>query len=47
VAQPLQVAIAQTAAPTAAIPVREILLMKSDLRPTGAVYTRLLAAPLG
>lgn len=47
VAQPLQAAIAQTAAPAAVIPVREIVLMKSDLRPTGAVYTRLLAASLG
>jgi 2'-5' RNA ligase len=47
VAQPLQAAIAQTAAPAAVIPVREIVLMKSDLRPTGAVYTQLLAAPLG
>ena len=29
------------------LPVRELALMKSDLRPTGAVYTRLHAARLG
>ena len=29
------------------IPVRELSLMKSDLRPTGAVYTRLHAARVG
>lgn len=44
--QPLQAAIAATTAPSAEIPVTQIALMKSDLRPSGAVYTRLLAAPL-
>ncbi len=29
------------------LPVREIALIKSDLRPSGAVYTRLYAAELG
>lgn len=29
------------------VPVRDLALMKSDLRPTGAVYTRLHAARLG
>ena len=31
----------------AELPVREISLMQSDLRPSGAVYTRLYAAELG
>lgn len=46
VAAALQRTIAEAAPPTAVIPVRQIALMKSDLRPTGAVYTQLLTAPL-
>ena len=33
--------------PGVVLPVRELALMKSDLQPTGAVYTRLHAARLG
>ena len=33
--------------PGVALPVREVSLIKSDLRPSGAVYTRLYAAGLG
>ena len=33
--------------PGVGLPVREVSLMKSDLRPSGAVYTRLHAAVLG
>jgi len=33
--------------PAGAIPVREVSLMRSTLRPTGAVYERIAAFPLG
>jgi 2'-5' RNA ligase len=40
-------AIAAVSAPAGAIPVKEVLLMRSTLRPSGAVYERVAAFPLG
>jgi 2'-5' RNA ligase len=40
-------AIAAVSAPLGAIPVKEVLLMRSTLRPSGAVYERVAAFPLG
>jgi 2'-5' RNA ligase len=45
-AAPLDEAIAATAPPAAEWTVDEVSLMRSELRPSGAVYTRLFAAPL-
>lgn len=47
VASALDAAIASATPPSAGFPARELALMRSDIRPTGAVYTRLFAAPLG
>jgi 2'-5' RNA ligase len=46
VAGALETALASAKAPSATIPVGGVSLMKSDLRPSGAIYTRLFAAPL-
>ncbi|MEO6198081.1 MAG: RNA 2',3'-cyclic phosphodiesterase, partial [Dehalococcoidia bacterium] len=46
VAPALAAAIHPVPVPTATMPVREVSLMQSDLRPGGAVYTRLFDAPL-
>ena len=46
VASALETALAEANSPAATIPVHEVSLMKSDLRPGGAIYTRLFAAPL-
>ena len=46
VAAALEAAISAAVAPTGVIPVDEVALMRSDLRPNGAVYTQLFAAPL-
>ena len=46
VAPALAAAIHPVPVPTATMPVREISLMQSDLRPGGAVYTRLFDASL-
>lgn len=45
-AGPLADVVAAHEAPRSTIAARELALMKSDLRPSGAVYTRLFAAPL-
>jgi 2'-5' RNA ligase len=45
-ATPLADAIGRLAVAAAAIPVEEVALMKSDLRPSGAIYTQLFAARL-
>ena len=46
VARPLAAAVPAVNAPPAEIPVREVSLMRSQLKPGGAVYTRLEAFPL-
>jgi 2'-5' RNA ligase len=46
VAASLDGAIRHTTAPTEAFSVKEVALMRSDLRPSGAVYTNLFGAPL-
>ncbi len=46
VARPLSEAIEAVAVPHPAIPVREVVLMSSDLRPDGPVYTRLCGVEL-
>jgi 2'-5' RNA ligase len=46
VADALAEALASTGAPSVPIPVRDLALMRSELRPGGPVYTRLFAAPL-
>ena len=47
VAAPLDDALASISVPELAIPVRQVSLMRSELRRDGAVYTRLDAALLG
>jgi 2'-5' RNA ligase len=47
VASPLGSAIAEAKPAAGAIPVREVCLMRSTLRPSGAVYERVAAFPLG
>jgi len=46
-AQPVANARNAVSQPEAAIPVREVSLMRSTLRPSGAVYERVAAFPLG
>jgi RNA 2',3'-cyclic 3'-phosphodiesterase len=46
VADALDQALAATEAPTATFSVDELSLMRSELKPGGAVYTRLFAAPI-
>ena len=43
----IEPAIAAVSAPSGVIPVREVSLMRSTLRPSGAVYERVAAFPLG
>ncbi len=40
-------AISEVDVPTGVIPVREVSLMRSTLRPSGAIYERIAAFPLG
>jgi RNA 2',3'-cyclic 3'-phosphodiesterase len=47
VARALATALEGVRAPAGVVPVREVSLMRSTLRPSGAVYERLAAFPLG
>jgi 2'-5' RNA ligase len=47
VARPLTEAVEAVKVPDTPIPVREVVLMRSELRPGGPVYTRLCGVEFG